>query len=284
MERKGQHACVIRGMLLSCTLHTLCIAGMVVFGAATANQPETIRVSLILGLPGIDENRAETIGKAKEALSPPGRKRRGGQSASRPVRVAPCAPPAEVAPPKNTEAAEGQTPAENLARYAIPTDAAAPAVERADGLVAGGANASRGGGKEDGVHAVMGSRTGAEDGPGLAVAGRSRQGPAESPERMQSRYLGEHFAYIREVILSNLVYPPLAKKLGWQGHVKVSFVIREDGKVEGVRIVESSGYDVLDRNLVETILSVQPFPRPPTRAELVLPVAYVLKPRANGNK
>jgi protein TonB len=100
---------------------------------------------------------------------------------------------------------------------------------------------------------------------------------AASHRSLKNRYLREHFAYIRDLILRNLTYPPMAKKMGWQGKVKVSFIIREDGTVWGMKIVESSGYVVLDRNVVETLCEVQPFPKPPVRAELVIPVAYVLK-------
>jgi len=41
-------------------------------------------------------------------------------------------------------------------------------------------------------------------------------------------------------------------------------------------VVESSGHGILDRNVVDTIREVQPFPKPPVRAELVIPVVYVL--------
>jgi len=93
---------------------------------------------------------------------------------------------------------------------------------------------------------------------------------------MRTRYLREHFAYIRDLILKNLNYPTLAKKLG-QGNLRVSFVIKEDGRVEGVKITESSGYEVLDNNVIETIREVQPFPKPPIKAEIVIPVAYALR-------
>ncbi len=48
-------------------------------------------------------------------------------------------------------------------------------------------------------------------------------------------------------------------------------------KSGAAKIVKSSGYEVLDRNVVETVSEVQPFPRPPVRAEIVIPVVYTIK-------
>lgn len=95
-----------------------------------------------------------------------------------------------------------------------------------------------------------------------------------TPEEEKKKYLKEHFAYIRDVIMKNLSYPPLARRMGWSGKVLVSFVVMDDGSVEQPRVVESSGFSVLDKNAVETVLRVSPFPRPPVRAELVVPIVY----------
>ncbi len=87
-------------------------------------------------------------------------------------------------------------------------------------------------------------------------------------------YMREHFFYIRDLITKNLVYPYAAKKFGWKGSLTVSFVICEGGRVENIRIVKSSGYKILDDNAVNTIKSIQPFPRPPAKAEIVIPIEY----------
>ena len=57
----------------------------------------------------------------------------------------------------------------------------------------------------------------------------------------------------------------------------VAFVIRENGTVEKTRVVSSSGFDILDANALKTIMDVQPFPRPPVKAELVIPIVYKLE-------
>ena len=86
--------------------------------------------------------------------------------------------------------------------------------------------------------------------------------------------MASHFSYIRDQILKNLTYPPIAQKMGWKGKVTVSFVIREDGSAENIRVVESSGYEILDAHAVKTIRNSQPFPKPPVKAELVIPITY----------
>jgi len=65
--------------------------------------------------------------------------------------------------------------------------------------------------------------------------------------------------------------------MGWKGKVVVSFVIRENGGVEKSKILASSGYEVLDRQVLTVIREVQPFPKPPVKAELIIPIMYKLE-------
>lgn len=94
---------------------------------------------------------------------------------------------------------------------------------------------------------------------------------------LAEQYLARHFAYIRNLIMKNLRYPRIARKMGWRGKVVVAFVIKQNGGVEGSKILTSSGYEVLDSQVLAVISQVQPFPRPPVRAELILPVVYRLE-------
>ncbi|RJR18731.1 MAG: energy transducer TonB [Nitrospiraceae bacterium] len=99
---------------------------------------------------------------------------------------------------------------------------------------------------------------------------------ADTAEGAKAGYLREHFTYIRDRILKNLSYPQAARKMGWQGKVTISFVICENGNAEDIKIIESSGFGILDRSAVETVKKVLPFPEPPLRAEIVIPVVYRL--------
>ena len=96
---------------------------------------------------------------------------------------------------------------------------------------------------------------------------------ADGPEM---RYVKAHFASIRNTIINNLSYPRAARRKGWEGTVKVSFVVNEDGGVNNIRVLMTSGFEVLDSDAVETIRRCSPYPKPPRRAEMVMPVTYRL--------
>jgi protein TonB len=87
----------------------------------------------------------------------------------------------------------------------------------------------------------------------------------------------EHFVYIRDLIVKNLKYPPAARRLGWKGAVTVSFVVLENGLARDIKIVKSSGHDILDQAVVKTIQQIQPFPKPPAKAELTVPIVFRLE-------
>ena len=80
--------------------------------------------------------------------------------------------------------------------------------------------------------------------------------------------------YIRILIMKNLSFPSSARKLGLKGKVTVAFILKKDGTVEDISILTSSGYEILDSNVVETISKIAPFPRPPGQAHVVLPIDY----------
>ena len=92
----------------------------------------------------------------------------------------------------------------------------------------------------------------------------------------EKQYLKEHFLYIKDSIQSNISYPRMARKMGWQGRVLVSFIICRDGSVKDIRIIKSSGVKALDKNAVKVIQKIAPFPKPPVAAELIIPVTYKL--------
>jgi protein TonB len=122
-------------------------------------------------------------------------------------------------------------------------------------------------------HSGPGSGTGQGRGQGEATSGNGK-GP--SSDQMRTRYLKEQFEYIRGLIQKNLAYPVRARRMGWEGRTVVSFTILENGRVQDIKILNSSGYDLLDDNVLETITKVEPFPKPPVKAELKIPITYRL--------
>ena len=97
-----------------------------------------------------------------------------------------------------------------------------------------------------------------------------------SLEQGKLRYLKEHFAYIKDMVQRNITYPQVARQMGWEGKVIVSFDIASDGMAKNIRVINSSGKGVFDRNSVETIKNISPFPKPPVEAQIIIPIQYRL--------
>ncbi len=90
------------------------------------------------------------------------------------------------------------------------------------------------------------------------------------------KYLKANFSYIKDLINRHITYPNTARQMGWQGMVKISFFISSDGHAKSIKILESSGIGVLDKNAVEAVKSASPFPKPPVEAKIIIPVFYQL--------
>jgi protein TonB len=100
---------------------------------------------------------------------------------------------------------------------------------------------------------------------------------AGSKDGFLNKYLMEHFAYIRGIIQKKIIYPKMARRMGWEGKVIISFVILENGCATSIRIKESSGHSLLDDNVIKTVKAISPFPRPPVKSELLVPIVYRLE-------
>ncbi|MCS7195923.1 MAG: energy transducer TonB [Aquificaceae bacterium] len=99
-----------------------------------------------------------------------------------------------------------------------------------------------------------------------------------SPETQKEQYLKEKLQLISQIVQRNISYPPLARRMGWEGRVVLAIRIGEDGSLREVRVLESSGYDILDRNAVETVRRLAGLlPKPPVEVMVKLPVKYGLE-------
>lgn len=84
--------------------------------------------------------------------------------------------------------------------------------------------------------------------------GRSRV-PLESKEPQYVSY----FSSIKRSIDAHWKYPELALRYGLQGRLIVEFEIMENGHLEGLRVIRSSGSALLDDEAVRAIRSAAPF-------------------------
>lgn len=109
---------------------------------------------------------------------------------------------------------------------------------------------------------------------GSTVATKPLPGATETVEQ---RYLREQFAYIRERVMERLIYPPLARRQRLTGQVRVDFIIRADGSIEGLKVAASSGRSLLDQQAVRAVQAAAPFPPPPAQASITLPVLFTVE-------
>jgi len=102
--------------------------------------------------------------------------------------------------------------------------------------------------------------------------------PATPPKSLsiKDQYLKANFSFIRDIVARKTSYPDIARRMGWEGKVFVAFTVSTDGQVEDIRIIKGCGYLVLDKNAINTIKLCAPFPKPPLRAEVTLPITYRL--------
>lgn len=126
-----------------------------------------------------------------------------------------------------------------------------------------------------GIGEQSASGTGLGERGGVGGSGNGTGGI--SADALRKRYLSEHFAYIKNIIQENITYPPRAQRMGWQGKVIVDFIILENGNAFTIKIAKSSGFAVLDDNVIKTVEAVAPFPKPPVKAELRVPITYRLE-------
>lgn len=115
--------------------------------------------------------------------------------------------------------------------------------------------------QEEGDPIVPGN-DGAADGFGTAEGVDSGgNGNGQGAENAKNDYL----AMVRLRIDRHKTYPQAARMRQLQGTVVVHFVITLEGTVKTLKIIQSSGYTVLDEAGLKAIRDASPFPRPPDK-------------------
>ncbi len=88
----------------------------------------------------------------------------------------------------------------------------------------------------------------------------------------------KELAQIRWMIENSLSYPAIAKKLKIEGVVVVSFSLKQDGYLENIHIVSSSGSSTLDKKALQTVSSLDgEYPHLEKKVDLKIPIAFSLK-------
>lgn len=112
------------------------------------------------------------------------------------------------------------------------------------------------------------------------IVQKAAEVPAESAESIlraqEERYFGANFSYIRDRVISSIRYPLMARRMGLTGQVKVEFTILLSGKIKDLKIINSSGHRLLDKQAMRAVRSSEPFPPPPVIATITLPINFEL--------
>ena len=224
-------------LLTSVIVHVIAVIGF----TALPDRPNTARPPSERSIPVI------LVQPHVRPLTPP-------PAPGRPLAVP---PKAVKAPPAPARMVQPRLVAERLPEPSPedPNDAV-PTGEVGDGATAGD------GGRPDGVVGGV---------PGGDPAGVLSAAPAPVPARPSD------LAAVRAGIGRTLVYPPFARRAGWQGKVTLAFVLLADGRVRDLIVRVGSGYEVLDDAAIAAVHDAAPFAPPGTDVKIVIPVSFRLK-------
>ncbi|MBI5585344.1 MAG: energy transducer TonB [Deltaproteobacteria bacterium] len=247
-----------QGLQLSLLIHAVVILGVLGLSlvAGTARRPVVIDFNLEKSIPAPPSPVQKREDPVQKTATPPEKKAIPPRPLPVPREEPRPLPPAEA--PKVRE-----TPTWIHATSDLTVPAENPGVPNVPG------GFSKAEGKTGTAGTALGfGRGGSGGGGGTAEAGAA--------EKAKSRYLAEHFAFIRDKILQNVVYPPLARRLGWQGKVVLTFVIKPNGIVKEAQMTQGSGHELLDQSAMEALKGSEPFPQPPAEARITIPIVYKL--------
>lgn len=86
------------------------------------------------------------------------------------------------------------------------------------------------------------------------------------------------FSIISKLVREHLEYPYLARRMGWEGEVLLFFRLNPTGEVEEIKVLKSSGFEVLDKSAVNAVKRASKyFPCPKQIVLIKLPIQFKLE-------
>jgi len=96
----------------------------------------------------------------------------------------------------------------------------------------------------------------------------------------QSKSKAHVISIIHKALSQHFSYPRLAQRRNWQGKVLLSIRVSASGKIENIKLNQSSGYTILDKAGISSLTKVGELPQLvsllPYDINLMLPVIYQL--------
>jgi protein TonB len=116
---------------------------------------------------------------------------------------------------------------------------------------------------------------------GISLSSRS-EGVKEGATPKRSEPSGKveeaQFSTISKLVREHLEYPYLARRMGWEGEVLLFFRLNPTGEVEELKVLKSSGFEVLDKSAVNAVKRASKhFPRPKQIVLIKLPIQFKLE-------
>jgi periplasmic protein TonB len=272
-----------RTLLVSVLLHCAAFMSLANYAAKEKERPVVVELSLSQLSGGSEGDASEIAAKKGSKAAPAAGKPSPHYKGATPRQIKPAA--GNAAPTKAVEQAPQAvarpvpTAPALQAQAQQPGATTPPAGKQAVGSAARPGSTGGEPGKSDlgGASGPAGGASGRGSGSGSGNAGGYGDGRGNSPEQLHKKYLSENFAYILKIIQDHIVYPNKARREGLTGKGFVSFVVLENGQVAQIKLLRSTGYEILDLNLIKTIKAVAPFPKPPIKAELQMALSYSLE-------
>ena len=108
---------------------------------------------------------------------------------------------------------------------------------------------------------------------------KKEQEAQELAQSLHEQFIQTNFDTIREMVLSHLSYPRIAKRMGYEGVVHIMLVIDTTGKLLDVMVEKSSGHAILDKSALKAAsrLASEVLPNPQNISKVSLPVYFALK-------
>jgi protein TonB len=115
----------------------------------------------------------------------------------------------------------------------------------------------------------------------VATRGSTSHGAHELTSAARYRRVRDE---LLQALLPHFEYPPLARRRGWQGRVRIGLLVEADGHLSRVQLVESSGYTLLDKAAMKNVNQLRNVPGATQwldgrDLDVVLPVSYRLEDR-----
>jgi protein TonB len=250
------------GLSVSAVVHFLIIAAFLVLPVGSLTKPKSMLIDFTLEKgSGISGGRGETGTKTGTKEGRGQTEGRGGMHEQR----------AESREHRAESVEVSATPKGNVSALTAATAEAKNATSRysdPQGEMAVHGNIGTGG-------TGAGAQGGQPSGKGMA--GIPGGGWGRTLDYGRGGQAERSFAFIRENIMKNIQYPERARRMGWEGKVLLSFAVLENGKVQELKVLNSSGFRMLDESAKEAVLKTTFSQKIPYRMVVVLPVEYRLE-------